>query len=273
MYVNFEKYPIKVTYFISRDGFNKTFNIETSRGCPHKCYFCHNSVSHKPYRCLSKDRVINLIEYLYNKYRIDGVIFQEDNFFLDKKRVTYIMNYLISRPDIGWKANSRIDYFKLLKKDDNFMKKLINSGCRVLQFGVESGSERLLRMINKNIKINDVLEINQYLSNYPIRLRYNFIIGFPSENIQEINETLKLIERLKHGNPNVEPPFLNIYNPYPGTPLYKIALDYGFNPPKDLEGWASFNWHTVSFDWHAPEVKEYIENLSREFYIKTPYPK
>ncbi len=273
IYVDFDKYPVKDVYFVRRDGFNKAFNIETSRGCPHKCYFCHNSIYNKPYRCISEDRLIDLIEYLYNTYGIDGIIFQEDNFFLNKNRVICVMDYLVSRPNIGWKANSRIDYFKRFIKDEHFMKKLIDSGCRVLQFGVESGSERVLRMINKKIKVSDVLEVNQCLSVYQIRLKYNFIIGFPSETIQEINKTLKLIEKLKYENPNVEPPFLNVYNPYPGTQLYKVALEYGFNAPKDIEGWSLFNWNTVTFDWYTPEVRGYIEKLSKEFFLNTNYPK
>lgn len=269
IYVDFEKYPIKEIYFVKRDGFKRTFNIETSRGCPHRCYFCHNAIYSKPYRFLSAERVINLIEYLYTAYSIDGIIFQEDNFFLNKNRVNMIMDYLVSKP-IGWKANSRIDYFKNFIKDDHFIKKLINSGCKVLQFGIESGSERILKLINKRIKISDVLDINQHLSTYPIKLRYNFMIGFPGETTEDIADTLRLIEELKK-NPNVESPFLNIYNPYPGTPLYDVALSHGFRSPQDLEGWSRFNWNTVIFDWVTPELSTYIERLSREFYLKTSY--
>ncbi|MBL7094557.1 B12-binding domain-containing radical SAM protein, partial [candidate division KSB1 bacterium] len=212
-YIDFSKYKIDDSYFIKRDGFKKAFTIETSRGCPHNCYYCHNSIFKKPYRFIKSSKIIEIIDVLYNCYKIDGIIFQEDNFFVNIKRVQNIIDYFIKNKSVGWKTNCRIDYFNKFIDDIHFMNNLVKSGCNVLQFGIESGSQRILNLINKKIKIEDVIKINKKLSMYPINIRYNFIIGFPTETKSEMQATLDLINRLLLDNRNVEPPFLNIYNP------------------------------------------------------------
>jgi anaerobic magnesium-protoporphyrin IX monomethyl ester cyclase len=270
-YIDFNKYPIDERYFVRRDGFERAFTLETSRGCPHRCYFCHNSVHKTPYRFLSWERIVEIIDFLKRHYEIDGVAFQEDNFFANIKRVRGIVNFLILERDIGWKANSRIDYFRRLVEDLEFMEMLVLSGCKMLQFGVESGSERILKMINKRIDLGDVVSINRKLAEYPIRVRYNFMIGFPTETVEDMNKTFELIDELRKDNSNMEPPFLNIYTPYPGTPLYCNALKCGFPEPDSTEGWINCTWNKVSVDWLSPDLKEVLEELSRAHFGASNY--
>ena len=99
-----------------------------------------------------------------------------DNFFVNSKRVRDIIEGLIHIKNVGWKTNSRINYFYKLVDDKEFMKKLLLSGCSVLQFGIESGSPKVIRLINKRIDIDKVILVNKKLSAYPISIRYNFIV-------------------------------------------------------------------------------------------------
>lgn len=193
--IDFDNEQIASQYFVERDGFKKAFPLETSRGCPHKCAFCHNSILGHTYRVVDTDLVIKNIDQLYLKYKIDGVIFQEDNFFLKEKRVIEILTRL-KKYNIGWKANSRISYFKKIVHDEQFMNLLVDSQCHVLQFGIESGSDRVLKLINKGINVKDVVQVNKELAKYNISVRYNFIIGFPTESRNEIEQTLELIDKL-----------------------------------------------------------------------------
>ncbi len=270
-YIDFNKYPILSEYFVERDGFKRAFPLETSRGCSHRCYFCYNSIFKKNYRFMTSGNIISIINYLQTNYHIDGIIFQEDNFFINIERVKEIIAYLGKLNKIGWKANSRINYFEKLVNDAEFMQSLINSNCRVLQFGIESGSQDIIKLINKNIDLSEVIHINKLLSEYPINIRYNFIVGFPTETQENINETFNLINRLMSDNPNVEPPFLNIYNPYPGTPLFNLACECGFNAPKTLDEWAEFNWNKVSFSWLSDDTVKLIEDKSKEFFNQSLY--
>jgi len=270
-YVNFSKYPVNKQYLISRDGFQNAFTIETSRGCPHRCGFCHNTSINRPYRYIEAENVIAIIDKISKMMHIDGIIFQEDNFFLKKDRVTKIIEFLITNSCIGWKANSRINYFKSLIYDETFMSKIVESRCHVLQFGIESGSENIQKMINKNINIGDVISINREFSKYNIKLRYNFMIGFPCETREDMNLTFKLIDTLQSENNNVEPPFLNIYTPYPGTPLYNLACQKGFVPPESLQGWADLNWNSSVLPWFSREENFFIEKSSREYFDRSKY--
>lgn len=271
--INFDKEFISQKYFIKRDGLSKAFPLETSRGCPHKCAFCHNSILGHSYRVVATKLVIENIEQLYRKYNIDGVIFQEDNFFLDIKRVSEILNW-IRDYNIGWKANSRLSYFKKLVYDKQMMKLIVDSNCHVLQFGIESGSERILELINKGITVEDIVKINKCLAGYNIAVRYNFIIGFPTESKEEIEKTLKLIEILANDNPNMEVPFVNIYTPYPGTSLYELACREGFCPPDNLEGWAKIAWNCPSNTLHRDErLQSFLFKVSNDFLDRSTYPR
>lgn len=179
--IDFGEEEIAKKYFIKRDGFQKAFPIETSRGCPYKCAFCHNSIFGHSYRTVDTELVTRNIRQLYDKYDIDGVIFQEDNFFLKIQRVKEILHIFLNY-NIGWKANSRLSHFEKLLDDKEIMKLIVDSHCHVLQFGIESGSNRILKMIHKGITVEDVIRVNKKLSKYDINIRYNFIIGFPTES-------------------------------------------------------------------------------------------
>ena len=271
-YVDFDKYPVQDAYFVKRDSFRRAFPLETSRGCPHHCYFCHNSILRKPYRAMNGQNVVTLIDDMRSRYNLDGIIFQEDNFFANKSRVEHIIKYLSTVPDTGWKANSRIDYFSRFITDDTFMSKLVDSGCRHLQFGIESGSPRIIEMINKRIDIDSVRTVNMKLASYPIDLRYNFIIGFPGESIEDMQMTFSFISTLQEENANTEPPLVSVYAPYPGTRLYPRAIELGFKEPQSLEEWSGVDWRTAArHSWLTPELQEYIEMRAAEYESRSKY--
>lgn len=269
--IDFYSEKINDRYFIKRDGFEKAFTLETSRGCPHQCAFCHNTILGHRYRVVDTDYVIKSIMYLYSSYKIDGIVFQEDNFFLNRARVERIVDELIKVKNIGWKANSRLSYFAKLSEDESIMNKIIQSDCKVLQFGIESGSDRILKLINKNISVKDILVINKNLAKYKIKLRYNFIIGFPTETIDEIRMTMSLIEQLMNDNPNLENPFVNIYTPYPSTPIYEMALRQGFVPPSSLEEWAKISWNESNNMINDKKIKEEINMISNTYLKESRY--
>lgn len=271
-YIDFQRFKINNKYFSKRDGFLKAFPIETSRGCPHNCSFCHNSILKRPYKNIKNECLFSLIEFLDSNYKIDGLIFQEDNFFLKRKRIVQILEFMSSKQNISWKANSRIDYFEKLLNDMKFMDLLVNSGCKVLQFGVESGSQRIVDMINKKINLKEVLKTNRKLSHFPIQIRYNFIVGFPGEKSEEIDKTFEFINLLRKDNFNAEPPLVSIYTPYPGTQMFEKAIKFGFDAPKNLESWSEVNWRkAVRNHWLSSEKIFDIENKSKEFAQNSHY--
>lgn len=247
-------------YITKRDSFQRCLTLETSRGCPHNCSFCSNPVIHKKkWRCLNVENIIKKLNYLQSRFNLDGIIFQEDNFFVNMKRIEEFCGK-ISMNNIGWKANCRIKY--LLNKDQSFLEMLEMAGCRVLQFGVESGSDRILSLLNKGLSVDDILEVNKKLAKTNILCRYNFIIGLPTETEEEIQRTLKFIDKLKKENANLDLPFLNIYTPWPGTNLFSLAVKNGFKPPNSLEEWSRFNWNSYNLPWLDKTISKFLEEIS-----------
>ncbi len=273
-YIDFEKFPVAEQYIVKRDGFARAFSLETSRGCPYGCAYCHNTAFKKRYRKKNADHVIEVINELITRYMIDGIVFQEDNFFITDTRSARIIEYLSrqsSRSPIGWKANCRIDFMLKKIEDKKFMNSLRSSHCHLLQFGAESGSNRILKLINKGIQVQDIIRLNQKLSGIPIKVRYNFIVGFPGETMQEINSTLTLIDQLKAENPNMDAPFLNIYTPYPGTPLFAEAQKLGLQSPQNTEGWINYQWNSCVGNWLDVEAQEFLTRLSKNYINNSQY--
>ena len=95
--------------------------------------------------------------------------------------------------------------------------------------------------------------------------------GFPNETDIDLSDTFELIKKLSNDNQNVEPPFLNIYTPYPGTQLYNEALKCGFKEPNKLEGWSKFIWNKASADWLSEESKKYLQKKSKEHWDASKY--
>jgi len=214
--------------------------------------------------------MVDITEKLKKRYKIDGIIYQEDNFFANMQRVIEFCRILQERSlDIGWKANCRISY--LVDKDLNFFGMLEKSGCRVLQFGVESGSDRTLGILRKGITVEQAIMVNRKLAKANIKCRYNFMIGIPGETYEEMKMTLQFIQTLKKQNRNLESCFLNIYTPWPGTELYWRSVENGFVPPQTLESWASFNWNETLMPWINRKTAKAMKNISSEYLTKSGY--
>ncbi|MFO7691946.1 MAG: hypothetical protein R6V57_02555, partial [Vicinamibacterales bacterium] len=118
------------------------------------------------------------------------------------------------------------------------------------------------------------------LAAYPFVPLYLLMMGLPTETPAELAESIRLATQLADENPRADPSF-NIYTPYPGTALYKAAVELGLKPPARLEDWAQFNFRNVPRDctWLDPEMKRLVEGLDfpLQFLAKnrfvTPYKK
>jgi len=148
---------------------------------------------------------------------------------------------------------------------------LEKSGCKLLQFGVESGSDRILRLLRKHITTQQVISVNRKLARANIKCRYNFMIGVPSETLEEMRMTLRFIKTLKKENQNLESCFLNIYVPWPGTDLYWKSVQEGFVPPRTLESWASFNWNETLMPWIDTKTARFMKKISMEYLDESGY--
>ncbi len=213
--------------------------LNTSRGCPYRCTFCVNICLHnRAWRFARAEKVIGELKYLINDLGYKKIKFQEDNFFVSKKRVEEILvGIKENNLQFVWLANCRVNYFRPDYINDDFLQALRTAGCYKLMFGAESGSQRVLDWLKKDITVEQIVNSAQMCQQHGMRANYSFMCALPTETKEERLATLKLIDRLLAVGDCIEiiPP--QPYRPYPGDELARYCESLGYHFPKKLEDW------------------------------------
>jgi len=190
-------------------------HLSSSRGCPANCTFCGSPRfwGHKV-RFHSPEYFIEQLERLYRK----GITFfyvSDDTFTMRKNRVIQICKKIIGKDlKITWFAISRVNYV-----NEEMLYWMRKAGCIQISYGVESGSEKIRNVLNKNIKSDDIKKAFILTTKYGILARAYFIYGSPGETYETIQETIDLIHQIK--------PLSTIFyilDLFPGTALYEDFL-------------------------------------------------
>ena len=245
----------------------------TSKGCPHKCSFCYNLFFNKMYwRGMSAEKTFERFKQVVDDFKVDGIWVHDDNYFVDLKRVEKIADMMLKENmEVQW-TSSGVTVFTYSKMSDELKDKVVKSGCSSFRFGIESASPRVLKMIDKPNTAEQVYDVNNDAKKHNISPIYSFMIGFPTETREEILDTCKMAVKLKKENPNCKNHGISIYTPYPGTPLYKLACENGFNPPATLEGWANIYWGSKDVATSLCEVdREYLDNVQDISYLNSDW--
>jgi radical SAM superfamily enzyme YgiQ (UPF0313 family) len=208
------------------------FTLDTGRGCPFSCTFCYNSIFHKGQRGdFSVEYIINQIEYLKENYGVEYILFFEDNFTFNRKKLRVFCQSIIDRKiQIKWDCESRAE---LSQSDISLM---ANAGCTSVALGVETGSKRLLNFLKKDIDLDMMQETFWNLVKYNIKPIIYIMEAIPTETVEDFELTQQLLHTLD------DPPFEYArFVPYPGTPLYNYCVEKRLIiPPKSLAEWALF---------------------------------
>jgi anaerobic magnesium-protoporphyrin IX monomethyl ester cyclase len=184
--------------------------LVTSRGCPNHCGFCCKNYSHV--RFLSTRKTIEEISLLYNKYHYKALLFPEDIFIINRKRTEEVCEYL-KGIDLYWRCLIRADY--IVRYGTYFVKMLKESGLVEVGMGIESGSNKILKIINKGESVETIKESIRMLKGEGIRVKGFFIIGLPGETKDTLNETTQFLEEM--GLDDID---AKIFQPYPGSPIW-----------------------------------------------------
>ena len=245
---------------------NDGFNYETSRGCPNRCTFCYvNAFHYNKWRAKSVDKVLDEIEKIIKIYKVKKLIFKEDNVFVDKKRVFSIAQGFIDRKfNIEWEATVKANYIAYYS--DKEMKLLKESGLCQAAIGGESGSERILKLIQKDITKEEIKKAVLNCLKADIRPIIAFMIGIPGESEKiDLPKTIEIFSELKNlvKDPSNMHLAFTIYTPYPGTSLYKEAINLGYKPPKNFEDWTNWSYNdTDNTPWLSYRLKRKLETIS-----------
>ncbi|MFA5029361.1 MAG: radical SAM protein [Patescibacteria group bacterium] len=213
--------------------------FNTSRGCPYRCTFCVNiSLHNRAWRYQKAEKVLEELAYLVDTLGYKKLKFQEDNFFVSQDRVEKILTGIEERGlKFQWLANCRVNYFRDDYLNDQFLEKLKRSGCYKLMFGAESGSQRVLDWLKKDITVAQIIESAQLCQKHGLRANYSFMCALPTETKKERLETLELIDRLMAIGDCIEIISPQPYRPYPGDELAQYCQKLGYQFPDKLEDW------------------------------------
>ncbi|NJD54148.1 MAG: radical SAM protein [Candidatus Methanoperedens sp.] len=189
----------------------------TSKGCPNSCIYC--TMAKTKWKARSARSVLEELRYLKQNYNIKTIMFFDEVFTMDKKRVETIARTMVSeRLNIKWYCNSRVDLI-----DMDLLQKMKQAGCTAVSMGIESGSQKIIGGANKRISVEESAKAIQMVKDAGIKAYCSFIFGLPGENRTTVKETIDFIKRtLPTGGE------FNVATPYPGTKLYEIALEKGW---------------------------------------------
>lgn len=231
----------------ARTGFERrVFPIMTSRNCPHKCTFCYNSAIVGEIRW-RPDPVADTcaeIDDILARYQPSYLSFIDDDFFVDLGRARAILRHVEAvKPKhvkVGFRGVRISDLRNLTDEDIALLERI---GTRHLNIGVESGSNRILKMLKKGMKAEHAIEVNRRLAMHPQLVPlYNFFSGIPGETEEDIALSTKLILQLTKENRNCQISGFHQYTPYPGNELFDIAVKHGFPVPATLEEWGDLQF-------------------------------
>lgn len=270
--VNVERY-IDEGSLMFEDDVKRMLDIGvSSRGCIHGCTFCYNLFfNQKKWRGMSVKKTFDMIKQSVDDFNLDGIWLHDDNYFVDLKRVSDVADLMIKNMDIKW-TNSGITTFSYKRMDDEVKRNVVKSGCNSFRFGCETANPRIIRMIAKPNTREDIFIVNMDTKKHNIIPIYSFMIGFPTETKKEILDTCKAMVKLKKDNKRAKFHGISVYTPYPGTPLYELALKHGFKPPTRFEDWHKIYWGSKDINISLSKVsREYLDNVQDISYLNSDW--
>lgn len=246
--LNIETYLPKGRFFQtdggSRLSSGRIASILTSRGCPWRCSYCYNvGVNRRTFRAHSIGYTLDLVKDLRERYAIEAVHIQDDHFFGDPMRARAIARGL----GLPWSSSGRAN--EIVRWGDPVLAELRASGCTELQIGAESGSPRVLELMKKDIKPEEIVGAAVLCGRHGIRVLFSFMAGLPGETEADRRMTYDLMDRLEDMGGHVVVNGPAVYFPWPGTPLFDLSVEKGFRPPARTRDWSFLLWGT-----HQPRL-------------------
>ncbi|MFC1462521.1 B12-binding domain-containing radical SAM protein [Verrucomicrobiota bacterium] len=238
----------------------------TSRGCPFKCTFCSRPHLGKRFRYRSAANVVDEMETCV-QMGIQEFLVYDDTFTVKRDRVMAICDEITARKlDVGFDVRARVDTV-----DDEMLGALKRAGCQGVHYGIEAGTEKILKVLNKGISIERAQEVFKLTRKHGIPVLAYFMIGAPTETEEDILATFDVMARL-------DPDYvhLTVLIPFPGTQIYGRALDGGLYGG---DVWREFAAHPdESFElphWSETFSREQLDSLAvrgyRQFYLRPTY--
>ncbi|WP_294960528.1 radical SAM protein [Sulfurimonas sp.] len=188
-----------------------------SRGCPFKCEFCDTSTFGTKIRYNSSKKVHEIMKHLSLEYGIKHLQFVDDLFVANNAKVLELCELLITdKVDMTWSCTARVDTVK-----PDTLKKMKEAGCWEISFGLESGSDEMLKNMKKSITAEVSARAVNWTSEAGIRVKGLFMLGYPGETKESVKVTKEFIKSLPLTTMN-----LSKFTPYPGSQFIKSYTEH-----------------------------------------------
>lgn len=234
--VDLNNYRNDVEVGFPLEGKEIMIRILTARGCPYRCTnCCSHVVFGRKHRTRDPARVVDEMEAAIRKYGIHTFTFIDDNLPLKQANIEELCRLIIQRRlKVKWCCYARVgtslQTLRLMKQ----------AGCRLIAYGVESGSPRIIKYLNKRIERSQVVETFDLARQVGIRTKAFFIIGLPVETEEDFQQSVELAKTI---NPNIL--WASIFMPLPGSALYEDLTE---------EETSRIDWNKASFFHTDDEV-------------------
>lgn len=234
-------------------------NVITSRGCPNHCTFCDRSVFGAKLRQRSAANIAEEIDLLYRRHGVREIAFVDDTFTIRPQRMIDLFD-LLNRRNIRfpWTCMSRVNTV-----DFDILRFMRDNGCWHISFGIESGSEDILRRIKKNISLDEAKRVMDWCRQLGILTKGFFIIGHPGETLDTIEQTIRVAVDMP-----LDDVVVTLNTPLPATEQFHEAHRYGTLMETD---WSKFNlWNPVFVPTGLSEhlLREKHREFYRRFYLR-----
>uniref|UniRef100_A0A7C4WDV8 Radical SAM protein n=1 Tax=Geoglobus ahangari TaxID=113653 RepID=A0A7C4WDV8_9EURY len=242
------------------EGRLEHFPVMTSRGCPFGCRYCSSSLfMGRKFRARSPKNVVDEIEWLINDFGAKHIAFADDTFTLSKRRVLAICDEIKKRGlEIDWSCSSRVDTI-----NEEVLRKMKESGCSAIYFGVESASPAVLEYYKKKIDLNKVEKAVKLAKKVGIVTICSFIIGAPFEKKEDMKKTLEFALKL-------DPDYaqFSILTPYPGTEIYQEAKKKGLLLTENYDEYTAGKPVLKNFYMSPREISKFLRFCYVRFYLR-----
>ena len=236
----------------------------SSLACPYNCGYCTNDgVYGRKWNALEPAQVVEETTELVSRNNLELLWIVDDNFLIDRERAVGIAEGLVKRGVyFDWSIQASTNLVIRLSVEE--LKLLRRSGLTQMSQGADTGSPRMMHLMNKDFQDLDcIYQAAEKLTAAGIRPSFNLIFGYPGETEKERRESVRLMMNICRKYPGAEF-WTNIFTPYPGSPIMKRAFELGIEVPKTLEGWADFFPRYTVLPWLKGKEHLRVQNM-REY--------
>ncbi|MDR0881675.1 MAG: B12-binding domain-containing radical SAM protein [Candidatus Adiutrix sp.] len=257
---DYEAFPIE-KYISHNENLRgiRGISMLISRGCPYHCTFCavQETMGHQ-WRIKSPELLVQDIIEMQARYKLEGVWFKDSIFNMNRQWVADFCRLLLDRQvKLDWQINTRVDLI-----DEEQIVLMKKAGLTQIDFGIESGSDRILKILRKNTTVAQIKKAID-IAHRHVKVFGFFMVGIPGETEEDVLATFDLAKKL-----NLDTSTWSIYSPLPGSPLYDQLLAEGKIEKADFE-YESIHF-TKAFsgicDIPAERVKELYTEINEYFY-------